>query len=35
MKVEGLTGTPEKSKIGGFDLNGVNYQLKADNSGFE
>lgn len=35
MDLEGLSGTPTKSKIGGFDLNGVNYQLKADKSGFE
>lgn len=35
MVKEKITGTPTKSAIGGFDLNGINYQLKSDNSGFE
>jgi hypothetical protein len=35
MAKQKLPGTPTKSNIGGFDLNGINYQLKQDNSGFE
>jgi hypothetical protein len=35
MAKQKLPGTPTKSNIGGFDLNGINYQLNSDNSGFE
>jgi hypothetical protein len=35
MAKQNLTGTPTKSNIGGFNLNGKNYQLNSDNSGFE